>query len=81
MCRPVLLLPQGMTREMTDAELESVLLHELIHVERHDNLIAALQRALCYVICFGSIRWCGFWIESWFRNRAWRASSFPSLAV
>jgi beta-lactamase regulating signal transducer with metallopeptidase domain len=37
---PVLLLPQGMTKEMTDAELESVILHELIHVERRDNLIA-----------------------------------------
>jgi beta-lactamase regulating signal transducer with metallopeptidase domain len=28
---PVLLLPQGMTKELTDAELESVILHELIH--------------------------------------------------
>jgi len=54
---PVLLLPQGMTTEMTDAELESVILHELIHVERHDNLIAALQRVLCYLSWFHPLVW------------------------
>jgi TonB family protein len=54
---PVLLLPQGMTKEMTDAELESVILHELIHVERYDNFIAALQRFLCYLFWFHPLVW------------------------
>jgi TonB family protein len=54
---PVLLLPQGMTKEMTDAELESVILHELIHVERRDNLIAALQRVLCHLLWFHPLMW------------------------
>jgi len=54
---PVLLLPQGMTKEMTDAELESVVLHELIHVERRDNLIAALQRVLCHLLWFHPLVW------------------------
>ena len=54
---PVLLLPQGMTEEMTDAELESVILHELIHIERYDNLIAAMQRFLCYLFWFHPLVW------------------------
>jgi TonB family protein len=54
---PVLLLPQGMTKEMTDAELESVILHELIHVERDDNFIAAMQRFLCYLFWFHPLVW------------------------
>jgi TonB family protein len=54
---PVLLLPQGITNEMTDAELESVILHELIHVERYDNFIAALQRFLCYLFWFHPLVW------------------------
>jgi len=54
---PVLLLPQGMTKEMTDAELESVILHELIHVERYDNFIAAMQRFLCYLFWFHPVVW------------------------
>src|SRR6185436_16129703 len=32
--RPTIVLPAGMADELTDAELEAVLLHELIHINR-----------------------------------------------
>lgn len=39
--RPRVLLAEGSTRELSDAELEAVLLHELWHVRRWDNLTGA----------------------------------------
>ncbi len=39
--RPRVLLAEGSARELSDAELEAVLLHELWHVRRWDNLTGA----------------------------------------
>ncbi len=41
--RPVLVLPAGISDRLTDAQLESVIAHELCHVRRRDNLAAALH--------------------------------------
>ena len=42
---------------LSDAELEAVLMHEMIHVARKDNLIANLHRALCCIFWFHPFVW------------------------
>jgi uncharacterized protein (TIGR03435 family) len=41
--RPVLLLPDGIDAHLTREQLETIVLHELCHVRRHDNLTAAVH--------------------------------------
>jgi TonB family protein len=41
--RSVLLLPEGITDRLTPAELQAVVVHEVCHMRRRDNLIAALH--------------------------------------
>jgi beta-lactamase regulating signal transducer with metallopeptidase domain len=55
--RPVLVLPEGLGGELTTAELELLLLHELLHVRRRDNLVAVLHRMLCCVLWFHPLPW------------------------
>jgi uncharacterized protein (TIGR03435 family) len=40
---PVLLWPAGLTPHLSDKELEAILLHELSHIRRRDNLAAMLH--------------------------------------
>ena len=42
---PVILLPEGLVRNLTREELDAVLAHELSHLDRRDNLTAALHQA------------------------------------
>ena len=55
--RPVVLLPDGVTEQLDDAELEAVLMHELSHIKRWDNLVGNLQRALCCLFWFHPVVW------------------------
>ena len=43
--RPVLLLPQGLTEKITRAQFKAILIHELCHVRRRDNLAMAIYMA------------------------------------
>jgi beta-lactamase regulating signal transducer with metallopeptidase domain len=46
--RPHISLPQGVGRLLSDAELDAVLIHEVTHARRRDNLIGLLHElALC----------------------------------
>ena len=54
---PIVLLPKSMAEELSDAELEAVMMHEMIHVARWDNLIANLHRLLCCVFWFHPLIW------------------------
>ena len=40
---PVLLWPRSLTERLTDMHTEMILIHELSHVRRHDNLAAAVH--------------------------------------
>jgi TonB family protein len=55
--RPVLLLPSEVASQLDDEELEAVLMHELAHVERRDNLFGNLQTALACVLWFNPAVW------------------------
>lgn len=58
--RPILLLPAGIGAHLSDDELDAVLLHELVHVRRRDNLTATAVRALCCLFWFHPLTW---WLE------------------
>ena len=55
--KPVILLPEGATSQLSDDELAAVLMHELVHLERRDNLVVFLQRALTCLLWFYPLTW------------------------
>jgi TonB family protein len=55
--RPVLVLPARVAAQLDEEELETVLLHELAHVERRDNLWGNFQTALECVFWFNPLVW------------------------
>jgi uncharacterized protein (TIGR03435 family) len=58
--RPVLLWPEGIARHMDDAHLESVLAHEVCHVQRRDNLTCAIHMLVEAIFWFHPVVW---WME------------------
>jgi len=55
--RPVLLLPEGITARLTQAQLQAVLAHELCHVRRRDNLVAAVHMLIEALFWFHPLVW------------------------
>ena len=55
--RPTIILPATLAAELNDEELAAVLRHELLHVERRDNLFGALQLLLCSLYWFHPLVW------------------------
>ncbi|HEV2829190.1 MAG TPA: M56 family metallopeptidase [Pyrinomonadaceae bacterium] len=55
--RPIIILPGSMTTLLDDSELEAILLHELIHIKRHDNLVGNFQLVLCASLWFHPLVW------------------------
>jgi TonB family protein len=55
--RPLIVLPRGLAERLSDAELESVLAHELFHVKRFDNLFGSLQMFVCCLFWFHPLVW------------------------
>ena len=57
-CKPVLLLPAGITGHLTPAQLAAIVAHELCHVRRRDNLTGAIHIAIETVFWFHPLlRW------------------------
>ena len=63
--RPVILLPAVALAGWDAQQLEMVLLHELIHVRRYDNLVNLLQRLIEAALFFHPMIWI---ISSWVRR-------------
>jgi beta-lactamase regulating signal transducer with metallopeptidase domain len=59
--RPVLWLPAGIGDRLDDAELEAILAHELCHIRRSDNLLAAIHMAVEAIFWFHPLVW---WLGS-----------------
>ena len=55
--RPVLLVPEGITGRLSPEQLRAILAHELCHVRRHDNLLAAFHMAIQAVFWFHPLVW------------------------
>jgi uncharacterized protein (TIGR03435 family) len=55
--RPVLYLPEGITDHLDDAQLDAILVHELTHIRRRDNLTAVLHMLVEAVFWFHPLVW------------------------
>ena len=55
--RPVLVWPTGVSTQLSDDQLEAILIHELEHIERRDNLTSALQAAVEVLFWFHPLVW------------------------
>ena len=55
--RPVLLLPEGIDAHLTPLQLKSVLLHEIAHVRRRDNLTGLIHSAVEVLFWFHPLVW------------------------
>lgn len=62
--RPMILLPMSVVSSLSVDQLEFVLLHELAHVRRHDNLINLFQRFVEAIAFFHPAAWR---ISAWVR--------------
>jgi beta-lactamase regulating signal transducer with metallopeptidase domain len=55
--RPVILLPQGLPQQLSPAEMDAILAHELCHLRRRDNLLAALHMLVEGLFWFNPLVW------------------------
>ncbi|MEW6734254.1 MAG: M56 family metallopeptidase, partial [Acidobacteriota bacterium] len=53
----LIMLPKRVVEHLSAAELKAVILHELIHVKRWDNLVNTLQVIFCYIFWFNPLVW------------------------
>jgi bla regulator protein BlaR1 len=61
-CRPVLLWPANISKELSEPQLRAILAHEAWHVRRQDNLTAAVQMFIEAIFWFHPLVW---WFGSW----------------
>ena len=54
---PVLIWPEGLSQRLADAELEAILTHEVRHLQRRDNLTAAIHMLVEAVFWFHPLAW------------------------
>src|SRR5262249_2749957 len=54
---PTLILPTGISERLTDAQLEAIITHELCHVQRGDNLAAAVHMFVEAIFWFHPLAW------------------------
>jgi len=59
--RPVLLLPEGIVNRLSAEQLGTILAHEITHVRRHDNLMAAIHMVVETLFWFHPAVW---WIRA-----------------
>ncbi len=55
--KPVILLPESIAKHLDDDELLAIMLHELVHVQRRDNLIGRFHLALAGLFWFHPLVW------------------------
>lgn len=53
----VVVLPRSLERSLSDAEIDSVLIHEFTHLRRRDALFAALQAVVVRLFWFDPVVW------------------------
>jgi periplasmic protein TonB len=51
------MLPESVAEHLDDVELKAIMLHELVHIQRRDNLIGNFQMAICALLWFHPFVW------------------------
>lgn len=74
--RPVVLIPSALADQLSPAELQSVVLHELAHAKRRDNWTSVFAHTVSCVFWFYPLLW---WIEK--RLRAERELACDEMVV
>jgi GWxTD domain-containing protein len=74
--RPLILMPIGVLAGLLPTQIESILLHELAHIQRHDYLINTLQRYVEGLLFYHPAVW---WISAVIRTE--REHCCDDLAV
>lgn len=54
---PILVLPRGLATTLSPAERDAILIHECVHLQRHDNLWGAVRAAFVGLLWFNPIAW------------------------
>ena len=54
---PILLWPEGISERLDDKHLDAILAHELLHIRRRDNLVAAIHMFVEAVFWFHPLVW------------------------
>lgn len=75
---PVLIWPLNLQPALQDAQIESILAHEVAHVRRRDNLLGALQMLVTAAFWFHPIVW---WIGARLVHERERACDEQVLAL
>jgi bla regulator protein blaR1 len=70
LARPVLIWPQGISVRLSEEQIEAILVHELCHVARRDNLAAAAHVVVQAMFWFHPMVW---WIGARLVNERERA--------
>jgi beta-lactamase regulating signal transducer with metallopeptidase domain len=55
--RPIVLVPDGMAERLSEGELEAVMMHELVHIMRYDNLRDTWRMLLRCLFWFHPMIW------------------------
>jgi beta-lactamase regulating signal transducer with metallopeptidase domain len=55
--RPVLALPADLSDQLSDGELDAMLMHELAHISRWDNLVSNFSMMICCALWFHPLVW------------------------
>ena len=63
--RPLILMPVGMLAGLSPTQIESILLHEIAHIRRHDYLVNTLQRCVEALLFYHPAVW---WISAAIRK-------------
>lgn len=76
--RPVMFLPAGIAERLNDSQLSAVMLHELCHLRRRDNLAAVLHMLVESVFWFHPVVW---WMGTQLIDERERACDEEVLAL
>jgi beta-lactamase regulating signal transducer with metallopeptidase domain len=60
--RPIVLWPQSISSQLSDDEMDTLMMHEMAHVLRRDNLVSNLNMLLCCLFWFNPVVWL---IDAW----------------
>jgi beta-lactamase regulating signal transducer with metallopeptidase domain len=74
--KPVILVPSALFLQLSPAQLEAIITHELAHVKRHDYLINLIQSMLEVVFFFHPVFW---WINKEIKEQ--RENACDELAI